>query len=61
MRSWRYAAVLDNGRVEKMFIEEGFADDIQTDPFEISNAETVMEYLGRSGGMSTADAEALGS
>jgi peroxiredoxin len=46
-RSWRYAAVLNDGKVEKMFIEEGFADNIESDPFLISNAETVLEYLGQ--------------
>tara|TARA_B110000008_G_scaffold230277_1_gene233036 strand:+ start:130 stop:711 length:582 start_codon:yes stop_codon:yes gene_type:complete len=61
MRSWRYAAVLNDGKVEKMFIEDGFCDNIESDPFLVSNAETVMEYLGNTGSMSTADAEALGS
>ena len=45
-RSWRYAAVLNDGKVEKMFIEDGFSDNIESDPFLISNAETVLEYLG---------------
>ena len=48
MRSWRYACVLNDGKVEKMFIEEGFSDNCETDPFEVSSAETVMEYLGNS-------------
>jgi peroxiredoxin len=46
-RSWRYAAVLNDGIVEKMFIEEGFSDNMESDPFLISNAETVLEYLGQ--------------
>jgi peroxiredoxin len=45
-RSWRYAAVINDGKVEKMFIEEGFQDNIESDPFLVSNAETVLEYLG---------------
>ena len=48
MRSWRYAAVLNDGKIEKMFIEEGFCDNHTEDPFLVSNAETVMEYLGQS-------------
>ena len=60
-RSWRYAAVLNDGKVEKMFIEEGFCDDHTEDPFLVSNAETVLEYLGKTGSMTTAEAEALGS
>ena len=46
MRSWRYACILNDGKVEKMFIEDGFQDNCESDPFEVSNAETVMEYLG---------------
>ena len=61
MRSWRYAAVLNDGKIEKMFIEEGFCDNHTEDPFLVSNAETVLEWLGNRGSMSTAEAEALGS
>jgi peroxiredoxin len=50
MRSWRYACVLNDGKVEKMFIEDGFEDNCESDPFEISNAETVMQYLGNQEG-----------
>ena len=45
-RSWRYAAVLNDGKIEKMFIEEGFCDNHTEDPFLVSNAETVLEWLG---------------
>jgi peroxiredoxin len=45
MRSWRYAMVVDDCRIEKMFIEEGFEDDCQLDPFGISDAQTVLSYL----------------
>lgn len=45
-RSWRYAAILNDGKVEKMFIEDGFCDNHDEDPFLVSNAETVLEYLG---------------
>lgn len=45
MRSWRYSMVVDDGAVEKMFIEDGFADNGETDPFEVSDADTVMAYL----------------
>ncbi len=44
-RSWRYAMVVNNGVIEKMFIEPGFGHDCPTDPFEISDAETMLEYL----------------
>jgi len=45
VRSWRYAAVIENGRLEKLFEEEGQEDDHPADPFEVSSAESVLEYL----------------
>ena len=46
MRSWRYAAVVDDGVVEKMFEEPGFnnfSDD--DDPYVVSKPEIVKNYL----------------
>ena len=45
MRSWRYAMVVENGEIEKMFIEPGFADNHADDPFEVSDADSVLAYL----------------
>jgi peroxiredoxin len=45
MRSWRYSAVIDDMKIEKMFIEPGFADNCPTDPFEVSDADTMLAYL----------------
>ncbi|GHF24321.1 peroxiredoxin [Kordiimonas sediminis] len=45
MRSWRYSMFVDDGKIEKMFIEPGFADDCPTDPFEVSDADTMLAYL----------------
>ena len=46
-RSWRYSAVLQDGQITKMFAEEGKCDecDIDTDPFEVSDAKTMLSYL----------------
>ena len=44
-RSWRYAAVINNGIIEKLFLEEGFRDNADTDPYEESTPEKVLEYL----------------
>ena len=44
-RSWRYALLLNDGIVEKTFIEDGFGDNIGDDPFEVSDAETVFNYI----------------
>ena len=46
MRSWRYAAVANDGVVEKMFEEPGFnnfSDD--DDPYVVSKPEIVKNYL----------------
>jgi peroxiredoxin len=45
MRSWRYAMVVNDCQIEKMFIEPGFEDNCPTDPFEVSDADTVLAYL----------------
>ncbi len=46
-RSWRYALVVDTDKriIEQAFVEPGFTNDIESDPFEVSNAETVLEWL----------------
>ena len=46
-RSWRYALVVDTGKriIEAAFVEPGFTNEIESDPFEVSNAETVLEWL----------------
>ncbi|WFU13180.1 peroxiredoxin (plasmid) [Rhizobium sp. CB3090] len=45
MRSWRYAAVVDDGEVEQWFEEEGFSDNCQTDPYGISSPQNILETL----------------
>jgi glutathione-dependent peroxiredoxin len=40
-RSWRYSMFVDDGRIQKMFIEP----DQPGDPFEVSDAETMLRYL----------------
>ncbi|MDP3958166.1 MAG: peroxiredoxin [bacterium] len=44
-RSWRYSMYVEDGAIKKAFIEPGFIDDCPTDPFEVSDAETMLEYL----------------
>jgi thioredoxin-dependent peroxiredoxin len=44
-RSWRYSMFVDDGKIEKVFIEPGFQDDCPDDPFEISDVDTMIEYL----------------
>ena len=45
MRSWRYSMVVNDGKIEKMFIEPGFEDNCGSDPFEVSDADTMLAYL----------------
>jgi len=44
-RSWRYSAYIEDGEIKKMFIEPGFMDNCPDDPFEVSDAETMLAYL----------------
>ena len=46
MRSWRYAAIVNNGSIENIFIEPGqndFSDD--DDPYTVSSPEHVLSKL----------------
>jgi len=45
MRSWRYAMVVNNGVVENMWVEPGLDDNANNDPFVVSDASTVLEYV----------------
>lgn len=45
MRSWRYSMLVDDGEIKKMFVEPGFEDNCATDPFEVSDADTMLNYL----------------
>ena len=45
MRSWRYSMVVTDGVVENMFVEPGMCDQSDNDPFVVSDAETMVNYL----------------
>lgn len=45
MRSWRYSMVVNDLNIEKMFIEAEYGDNCPTDPFEVSDADTMLAYL----------------
>lgn len=40
-RSWRYAMLVKNGKIEKMFIEP----EVEGDPFEVSDADTMLSFI----------------
>ena len=45
MRSWRYSMLVNDCKIEKMFVEADFRDNCPTDPFEVSDADTMLAYL----------------
>lgn len=45
MRSWRYSMVIGDGIVEKMFVEPGYGDNVESDPFTVSDVDTMLAYL----------------
>ena len=44
-RSWRYSMFVEDGTIKKLFIEPGLSDDCPDDPFEVSDADTMLAYL----------------
>ncbi len=44
-RSWRYSMYVVNSVVKKVFLEAGIADNFKTDPYEVSDEETMLDYL----------------
>ena len=44
-RSWRYAMVVNNGEIEKVFEEDGKVGNCPVDPYDISDPDTVLSYL----------------
>ena len=45
MRSWRYSMFVDDGEIRKMFAEPDYADSCPTDPYEVSDADTMLAWL----------------
>lgn len=44
-RSWRYSMLIENGVISKIFEEAGKMDNFDSDPFEVSDADTMLKYL----------------
>jgi peroxiredoxin len=44
-RSWRYAMVVDDGVIEQLFEEPGRVGNCPIDPYEVSDPDTVLDYL----------------
>ena len=45
MRSWRYSMVVNDGIVERIWIEPGQSDNFEADPFDVSDYETMLNWL----------------
>jgi len=45
LRSWRYAAVINDGVVEAWFEEPGLMDNCPDDPYGVSSPESLVAYL----------------
>ena len=44
-RSWRYSMVINKGKIEKIFSENGIMNNCPLDPFKVSDAKTMLRYL----------------
>jgi peroxiredoxin len=53
MRSWRYAAVVTDGTIIKSFVEEGFQDNAEGDPYEVSTPENVFRVVKEAASVGT--------
>ena len=45
MRSWRYSMLVNDGVIEQLFREPEFADNSPSDPFEVSDADTMLAHI----------------
>lgn len=45
LRSWRYAAIVNDGVIEAWFEEPGICDNHGEDPYGVSSPETVLKWL----------------
>lgn len=44
-RSWRYACIVNNGKIEQWFVEPGKTDNAENDPYGETSPENIMAYL----------------
>ena len=48
-RSWRYACIVNNGKIEKWFIEPGMEDNAGEDPYGETSPENILNWLKENG------------
>jgi len=44
-RSWRYSMHVVDGKIQQVFAEAGLMDNCPDDPFEVSDVDTMLNYL----------------
>lgn len=44
-RSWRYSMYVEDREIKQLFAEQGLMDNCPEDPFELSDAQTMLNYL----------------
>lgn len=44
-RSWRYSMHVEDGEIRQLFAERDLMDNCPEDPFEVSDAQTMLNYL----------------
>ena len=44
-RSWRYACVVNNGQIEKWFVEPGMEDNCEDDPYGETSPQNILKWL----------------
>ena len=45
LRSWRYAMIIENNEVVQTFIEPGFKDDAEDDPYGETSPQNILRFL----------------
>lgn len=45
LRSWRYAIIATNGRIDVVFVEPGMEDNCPTDPYGETSPERILNWL----------------
>tara|TARA_B100000287_G_scaffold420691_1_gene460384 strand:- start:2077 stop:2616 length:540 start_codon:yes stop_codon:yes gene_type:complete len=46
-RSWRYAIIAENGEIKEKFVEPGFEDNCESDPYEVSSPQNILNFLNQ--------------
>lgn len=45
LRSWRYAMIINNGQIQKIFAEPGISNNCEEDPYGETSPEKIIEWL----------------